>query len=104
MVLKHVGNFLATVEENSTQGYIVWWIINRDMTDHYGISGYGVSRPGIQNKKGFCIKINLPKGNYWILRIGLMGSLSSLQKSEVLKLIISILSCIKLENLMWIRC
>ena len=30
----------------------------------YGISGYGVSRPGIQNKKGFCIKINLPKGNY----------------------------------------
>jgi hypothetical protein len=30
----------------------------------YGISVYGVSRPGIQNKKGFCIKINLPKGNY----------------------------------------
>jgi hypothetical protein len=55
----------------------------------YGTSGYGVSRPGIQNKKGFCIKINLPKGNYWILKIGLMGSLSSLQKSEFLKLIIS---------------
>ena len=30
------------------------------------------------------------KRNYWILRIGLMGSLSSLQKSEVLKLIILI--------------
>ena len=48
----------------------------------YGITGYGVSRPGIQNKKGSCIKVNLPKGNYWILRIGLMGSLSSLKKSE----------------------
>ena len=34
-------------------------------------------------------KINIPKGNYWIFRIGLMGSLSSLQKSELLKLIIS---------------
>ena len=34
-------------------------------------------------------KINIPKGNYWILRIGLMGSLSSLQKSEFVKLIIS---------------
>ena len=32
--------------------------------DDHEISGYGVSRPGIQNKKGFCIKINLPKGNY----------------------------------------
>ena len=44
---------------------------------------------GIQNYKDFCIKINIPKGNYWILRIGLMGSLSSLQKSEFVKLIIS---------------
>ena len=30
-----------------------------------------------------------PKRNYWISRIGLMGTLSSLQKSVVLKLIIS---------------
>ena len=36
----------------------------------------------------FCIKINIPKGNYWILRIGLMGSFSSLQKSEFLTLLI----------------
>ena len=64
----------------------------------YGITSYGVSRPGIQNKKGFCIKINLPKGNYWILRIGLMGSLSSLEKSEVLKLIILIFHEKKLNN------
>ena len=30
----------------------------------FGITGYGGLRPGIQNKKGFCIKINLPEGNY----------------------------------------
>ena len=34
-------------------------------------------------------KINIPKGNYWILRIGLMASLSCLQKSKFVKLIIS---------------
>ena len=28
---------------------------------NYGIPGYGVSRPGIQNKKDFCIKINISK-------------------------------------------
>ena len=39
--------------------------------------------------QGYKIKINLPKGNYWILRIGLMGSVSSLQKSEFVNLIIS---------------
>ena len=43
-----------------------------------------------RDTKDFGIKINIPKGNCWILRIGLMGSLSSLQKSEVLKLIILI--------------
>ena len=33
--------------------------------DHrYGITGYGVSRQGIQNWKDFCIKINTPKENY----------------------------------------
>ena len=71
------------------KGFRVFKFSWRIGTSNYGISGYGVSRLGIQNKKGFSIKINLPKGNDWILRIGLMGSRSSLQKSEFLKLIIS---------------
>ena len=33
---------------------------------YYDITGYGVSSPGIQNKKDFCLKINIPKGIYWI--------------------------------------
>jgi hypothetical protein len=28
---------------------------------YYGITGYGVSRPGIQNLKDFCIKTTHPK-------------------------------------------
>ena len=35
---------------------------------YYGNTGYGVSSPGIQNLKDFCLKINIPKGNYWISR------------------------------------
>jgi hypothetical protein len=70
---------------HSNWNFKIWkWTIGP-----YGITGYGVSSPGIQNYKDFCIKINIPKGNYRILRIGLTGSLSSLQKSEFLKLIIS---------------
>ena len=30
----------------------------------YGNTGYGVSSLMIQNQKGFCLKINIPKGNY----------------------------------------
>ena len=39
--------------------------------------------------QGYKIR-KMPKGNYLILRIGLIGSLSNLQKSEFLKLIILI--------------
>ena len=37
--------------------------------------GCGVFKRGVQNLKGFCIRINILKGNYCILRIGLMGAL-----------------------------
>ena len=40
----------------------------------------------------FFLRINIPKGNFWILKIGLTGSFSSLQKPEFLKLIILILA------------
>ena len=37
---------------------------------YYGITGYQVFKRGVQNWKDFCLKINIPEGNYWILRIG----------------------------------
>ena len=30
----------------------------------YGNRGCGVFKGGVQNQKGFCIRINMPKGNY----------------------------------------
>ena len=52
--------------------------LDKSDTD-YGNTGYGVSSPGIQNQKGFCLKINISKGNYWILRIGVMGKCQKCQ-------------------------
>ena len=34
------------------------------------------------NRKVFCIKINKPKGNYWILSLGLMASCQKLPKFD----------------------
>ena len=66
---------------------------------YYGNTGCGVFKWGVQNWKGFCIRINILKGNYWMLRIGLMGAsevfknqsfknplFSSSQKKKYLKL------------------
>ena len=39
-------------------------IDNRHRAGNYGNTGCGVFKGGIQNKKGFCIKINIPKGNF----------------------------------------
>ena len=45
----------------------------------YGNTGCGVFKWGVQNSRGFCLRINILKVNYSILRIGLVGA------SEVFK-------------------
>ena len=37
---------------------------------------------GVENWKDFCLKINIPKENYWILRIGVMGSCQKVPKFD----------------------
>ena len=37
---------------------------NSAMSVHYGNMGCGVFKRGVQNQKGFCIRINILKGNY----------------------------------------
>ena len=32
--------------------------------EHYGNTGCQVFKKGVQNWKDFCLKINIPKGNY----------------------------------------
>ena len=39
----------------------------------YGNIGCRVFKGGIQNLKDFWLKINIPKGNHLILRIGVVG-------------------------------
>ena len=42
------------------------------MDEDYGNTGCRVFEQGVQNWKDFCLKINIPKENYWILRIGVI--------------------------------
>ena len=44
----------------------------------YGNTGCWVFKRGIQNYKDFCLKINMPKWNSWVLRIGIMASCQKL--------------------------
>ena len=44
----------------------------------FGSTGYGVLSLGIQNYRYFCLKINIPTGNYSSLRIGLVGTYQKL--------------------------
>ena len=46
----------------------------------YGNTGCRVFKWGVQNWKYFCLRINLPKGNYWILRIGVVGMCQNVPK------------------------
>ena len=45
----------------------------------YGNMGCGVFKRGVKNYKDFCLRINILKGNYWILRIGLVGRCQKVQ-------------------------
>ena len=49
---------------------------------HYGNTGCWVYKQGVQNWKDFCPKINIPKGNYWILRIGILGKCQKVPKFD----------------------
>ena len=49
---------------------------------HYGNIGRGVFKGGIQNLKGFLLKVKITKGNYWILRIGVMGRCQKVPKFD----------------------
>ena len=49
---------------------------NKDIGMYYGNTDYGLlsfQAGGILNWKDFCLKTNIPRENYEILRIGVMG-------------------------------
>ena len=62
--------------ENSTTRITIMYVC-------YGNTGCQVFMRGVQNWKDFCLKINIPKRNYWILRIGVMGRCQKVPKFDI---------------------
>ena len=71
--------FVHSINSSTLQMGIL--LLDKYLRSQYGNTSYGVSSPGIQNYKGLCQQINLPKGNYWILRIGVVTSCQTSSKS-----------------------
>ena len=54
------------------QKFRIWFLVTNDTlyldnglpTVHYGNTGCGVFKWGVQYQKDFCIRINIPKENY----------------------------------------
>ena len=53
---------------NGKDGYDVLAKCNQ-VCELYGNTGREVFKRGVQNKIEFCLRINIPKGNYWILSL-----------------------------------
>ena len=58
------------------------WPISHSFYTEAMATGYRIFKQGIQNCKYFCLKINIPKGNYWILRIGVGGRCQKVPKFD----------------------
>ena len=85
--LKYIYNYIHTLcyiclmsmqllfwagNQSNYQNFDPSLLPNKIMTDpshevmrlQYGNRGCGIFKGGIQNQKGFCIRINIPKGNF----------------------------------------
>ena len=56
-------------------------IFHQEDTD-YGNTGHRVFMQRVQNWKDVCLKINISKGNYWTLRIGVIGRCQKVPKFD----------------------
>ena len=83
-------------------------IILSGFKEETGSTGCRVFKQGVQNWKDFCLKISIPKGNYWILRIGVMGRCqkmpnfdfrSQFSTSKIIRIILIIFFSLKIINL-----
>ena len=63
------------------------FVTEEHINKHTGNTGCQVFKCGLQNWKDFCLRINIHKGNYWILWIGVVMSCQKLGIILVIKLI-----------------
>ena len=55
--------------------------------ERYGNTGFQVFKWGVGNLKEFCLWVNIVKGNYWILRIGVMARCQKIGDNSTIKMI-----------------
>ena len=65
--------YTVSLTNNLQQIGLEFQLANELIDDKYGNTGCQVFKRGIHNQKDFMTKINIPKRNYCILRIGVMG-------------------------------
>ena len=86
---EYSNNIACIIQEKYLLPYEQNWLTGgTDMLvvdEKYGSTGCGVYKRGVQNLKDFCLKINIPEGRPWILRIGVMGR--SQRSGIILKII-----------------
>ena len=63
-----VQNLDQSQYRNSSNLTFIW------IPMYYGNTGCQVFMREVRNCKDFCLKINIPKGDYWILKIGVWGT------------------------------
>ena len=51
---------------------LVFYYKTENSSSH-GNTGCRVIEWAVKDKKDFCLRINIPEGNYWILKIGVVG-------------------------------
>ena len=61
----------------SSSSSIFFQKISSNRRTHYGNTGYGVSKSGYTQLESFLPKNEIPNGNYWILRIGVVASVKN---------------------------
>ena len=69
----------------SSSSSIFFQKISSNRRTHYGNTGYGVSKSGYTQLESFLPKNEIPNGNYWILRIGVVASCQKLGIILVIK-------------------
>jgi hypothetical protein len=71
------------------------------MVANYSNTGCRVFTRRVQIKNNFCLKINTPNGNYWILRIGVVGRCQKVPKFKFQSQLESFSIFFSLKNITW---
>ena len=96
--LTALAKFLRIEKRKFNKSFCLSWSLWKKLTQRYGNMSCWVFKWGVHIWKFFWLKINIPKGNYWILRIGVMGRCLEVQEFTMSKIIGIFLNFFSLKN------